>query len=105
MKLSELKGKGGFVSSELVKVPVKWEHGGETLEFDVHVRQLPFGDVERIYIDPMDKERSKTAAMIAACIVLGEGDEPMTYKDAYQLHPGLATELMVAISKVQTPKA
>lgn len=104
MKLADLKGKGGFVSTELVKKEVQWEHGGETLEFTIHVRRLPFGEVERLYIDPTDKDRSRNASLIAACIVLGDGDEPMTYKDAFALETSLATVFLKAITETQNPK-
>jgi hypothetical protein len=106
MKLSELKSKGGFVPTEPVKVSVRWERPDETMEFDVHVRRLPAGEFERIYADPKDKERSKTAALISACILFGEkADESISYKDAYQLEPSLASALINAITEVTRPKA
>jgi hypothetical protein len=106
MKLAELKAAGGFVSGEPVKTPVRWERGEEVIEFSVHVRRLSFGEYERLYIDPKDKERSRTAGLIAASILLGEkGDEPMTYKDAFQLDTSLAQALIAAIREVSRPKA
>lgn len=105
MKLAELKAAGGFVSGEPIKTHIVWERGPEPLEFDVHIRRLSFGDFERIYIDPKDKERSRTAALIAASVLLGEkGDEPITYKDAFQLEPKLASALVNAITEAARPK-
>lgn len=107
MKLSELKAAGGFVSAEPVKVPVRWRRGEDDVtEFDIHIRRLSFGEFERIYVDPKDKERSRTAALISACVLFGEkADEPITYKDAYQLEPSLASALVAAITEVTRPKA
>lgn len=106
MKLSELKAAGGFVPAEPIKVSVKWQRGAEVTEFDIHVRRLSFGEFERIYVDPKDKERSRTAALIAASVLLGEkADEPMTYKDAFQLEPSLASAMVTAITEVASPKA
>ena len=106
MKLSELKAAGGFVSPEPVKTHVKWQRGEDVTEFDIHVRRLSFGEFERIYVDPKDKERSRTAALISASVLLGEkADEPITYKDAFQLEPTLASALVAAITEVSRPKA
>lgn len=105
MKLAELKAAGGFVSAEPIKVPVKWQRGEDVTEFNIHVRRLSFGEFERIYVDPKDKERSRTAALISACVLLGDkADEPITYKDAYQLEPTLASALVNAITEVSRPK-
>lgn len=106
MKLAELKAAGGFVSGEPIKTSVRWDRNGEVTEFDVHVRRLSYGEMERIYIDPKDKERSRVAALIAASILLGDkGDEPITYKDAFLLEPGLANALLVSITEAGRPKA
>lgn len=107
MKLAELKAKGGLVSGEPIKTPVEWNSPAEgLLKFDVHIRRLSFGEFERIYVDPKDKERSRTAALIAASVLFGEkGDEPITYKDAFQLEPTLASALVAAITEVARPKA
>lgn len=107
MKLAELKAAGGFVNGEPIKTHIRWERPGkEAVEFDIHIRRLSFGEFERIYIDPKDKDRSRTASLIAASVLLGEkADEPLTYKDAFQLEPKLASALVKAINEVGRPKA
>lgn len=44
MNLEQLRTAGGFVALDPVKVPVAWK----AHNFDVFVRQLSFGDVERL---------------------------------------------------------
>jgi hypothetical protein len=105
MKLAELKQKGGFVSAEPVKVPVRWKRGDEVVEFDVHVRRLSAGEFERIWLDPKEKDRSRSASLISACVLFGEkADEPITYKDAFQLEPTLSSALVDAITEATRPK-
>lgn len=110
MKLSELKQKGGIVDASLVKKSVEWTHLDEagkvvTDSFDVFVRRLGYGVMERaMRPDPNDPERSLTAALISEAILLGEqADEPISYRDAFQLQPSLAKVLAVAIREVNEP--
>jgi hypothetical protein len=106
MNLKELRAKGAFVSSVPVRKSVKWKSGDEELSFDVHIRRIAFGDWERMFmVDDKDK-RSRSATMLSECIRLGEnGDEPLPYKDAYQLEPSLAAALIEAVNEVNGPKA
>lgn len=109
MKLEQLIARGGFVSPEPVKVHVKWERPdpetGETLtdEFDVFVMRRSFGSVERLFTNGDDK--SKSALLLSECIRLGEnGEERLSYEQAYQLDPSLASELIGAYNSVHTAK-
>lgn len=106
MLLKDLIDKGGFVSAEPVKKLVEWtrEDGGEivTDKFSVWVLRQSFGNIEKLWTGPDDQSHS--ALMISECIRFGEkAEERMTYEQAYQLHPGLATVLMVAFNEVNRP--
>lgn len=105
MKLSDLKG--AVVSSELVEKEIVWTRdvdGEEVTDtFTVFVKRPSFGDVERIFVGGDDKSRS--AAMIAACIRMGDqGEEALTYDQAYQLTPSLAKLLSDAVREVTDAK-
>lgn len=99
MKIAELKKKGGFVPSALVKKEVTWKKGDDELTFTVHVKRQSFGTVEKLFSG--DDDQSRSAAFIAASLRLGEnGVEEMTYEDAYQLDPSLAAVFIEAINEV-----
>lgn len=105
MKLSDLKG--AVVSGELVKKHLEWTRdvdGEEVTDtFDIFVKRPSFGDVERIFVGGDDKSRS--AAMISACVRMGDnGEELITYDQAYQLAPSLAALFSEAIKDVQSEK-
>lgn len=93
MNLAEIRNAGGFVSDEPVKVSIGW--GAH--KFDVFVKRLSFGQVENLFTSD---DRSKSARMIAASVLLGEDREPITYEDAYRLDPTLAAKLIEAINTV-----
>lgn len=103
MKLADLKAMGGFVPSAPVEREVTWK--GNT--FTVHVKRLSFGQVERLFLAEPD-DRSRSARFLAETICLDGGKTPLAYKDAYELEPSLATELMAAVNAVnetaQDPK-
>lgn len=93
MNLAEIRNIGGFVSAEPVKLPVTWkEH-----TFDVFVKRLSFGDVEKLY---GFEDGARSARMISAAILLGEDKEPISYDDAYRLDVSLATKLIEAFNTV-----
>lgn len=103
MLLKDLIDKGGFVSAEPVKKSIEWVHdvdGSEvTDKFDVWILKQSFGHMERVWSGPDDKSRS--AALISECVRFGENaEERLTYDQAFNLHPGLATVLMVAFNEV-----
>lgn len=109
MNLKDLKAKGGFVSSKPVRKEVVWTRkvdGDEVSdEFVIHVRPMSYGDIERIFIDPKDEERSRTAALLSESVLLGEDmKERLSYTDAYQLAPSLAAVLAKAVNEVNATK-
>lgn len=93
MNLSEIKAAGGFIPAEPVKVPVEWKE----YKFDVWVKRLSFGDVEGLFAAD---DRSRSARMIAAAVLLGENKEPISYDDAYRLDVSLASKLIEAFNSV-----
>ncbi len=93
MNLAEIKAAGGFIPAEPVKVPVEWNGH----KFDVFVKRLSFGEVENLFTSD---DRSKSARMIAASVLLGEDREPISYEDAYRLDPTLASKLIEAINRI-----
>lgn len=101
MDLKSLKDAGGIVPSALVKRSVTWERDdGEVLTFDIFVRRLSFGDVERVLQDE-ERGRSRVANLIAMAVRLGEeGSERLSYDDAFQLEPTLAKVFANAVSEV-----
>lgn len=113
MKLDQLKSRGAFITGQPVRKTITWVHAdpenGEEMTdtFDVFVRRLSFGDVERIYLAGTEGEqRSRSAALISARLLLGDNaDERITYEDAYQLDPGLAAKFLEAIAQVGEPGA
>lgn len=101
MNLSELKEAGGIIAAAPVKKSVTWEReGADPMTFDVHVRRLSFGTLERLLVADAD-DRSRSAAYLSATVLLGDGgDEPLSYEDAFQLDPSLATALITAAREV-----
>lgn len=105
MKLKDLEKAGGFVPVDGVKKSVTWKnrHTGEEFVFDVFVKRMSFGTMERFLVSTNDDDRSRGAMTIAECILFGDAGEPMTYEQAYQLEPSLASVLMNAVTEVNTP--
>ena len=103
MNLNELKAAGAIVPALPVKRHiVRNREGLETVEFDVHIRRLAFGPLERLMLDDTD-DRSRSAAYLSATVLLGDdGGEPLTYDDAYQLDPSLAAALLRAARQVNS---
>lgn len=111
MDLNQLKEKGGIVEAGLVKKEITWTRYNDedkkvTDKFDVFIRRLGFGLMERVMTaDPSDPDRSISASLISEAIRLGEnGEEVMTYVDAYQLQPTLAACFTKAIKEVNQAK-
>ena len=104
--LKQMDGRGNVVA---VDNP-KWEptYKGEVVTFEAWVKQLSFGDVDRIRslpVDSDDQERSAQALMISESIRLGKkGEERLTYEQAFQLKPSLAEAFMKAIGEVISVK-
>jgi hypothetical protein len=105
MDLAELQKIGGFVPSEPVKVKVDWNPPeGEPVSFDVHVRKLSAGALERLWVDTRT-DQSSSATMISTAVLLGDkADQRLTYDQAFQLEPSLATALLEAVDQVNPRK-
>lgn len=105
MNLKQLREKGGIVDATLVKKTVSWTHpdenGNEINDvFDVHIRRLAYGMVESV-LRPDGKSRSVTSQLISLAVLFGDGaDEQLSYDEAYQLEPGLAAALSIAVKEV-----
>lgn len=93
MNLTELKTLGACIDATPEKTVIEWK--GHSV--DVWVKRLAFGDVERLMA--LDGG-SKSAAMLAASILLGEDKEPLTLVDAERLDVTLAGKLIEAINGV-----
>ena len=109
MNLADLKSKGGFVSDKPVRKEVEWTRKVDgkkvTDKFVIHIRPMAYGDIERIFIDKDGEDRSKTAALLAESVLLGEeGAERLSYTDAYQLSPSLAAALAKVVNEVNALK-
>jgi hypothetical protein len=106
MNLAELKAKGGFVALAPVAKEVTWTHkndAGEEVKdtFTVFIKRHSFGTIEQIWAGESD--RSKSASYIAQSVRLGErGKDALSYEDAFQLDPSLATVLIGAINEVNS---
>jgi hypothetical protein len=96
MNIEQLRAAGGFVADEPVKVPVTWKDK----TFDVHIRRLAFGDVERMMRD----EVNSSVDLIAASVLLGDDFTPISHEDAARLDVTLAGALLTAVNEVNAPK-
>ncbi|MNJ65291.1 phage tail assembly chaperone family protein, TAC [Pseudomonas sp. R32] len=106
MNLNQLKAVGGIVDSQRVRKQISWHRhddlsGEETTEIlTLHVRRHSFGVIERLFAvdDPI---QSRNARYIAASVGLGEeGEEAMSYDDAFNLEPALGFLILNAINEV-----
>lgn len=103
MKLKDLKQKGGFIDLAPVEKDITWTNpDGEVLTFSILVKRQSFGSMERVLReDPKDPERSRNASMVAESVLLGDnGDEKISYEEAFSLAPSLALEFVKAINEV-----
>ncbi len=104
MKLAELEARGGMVDPTLVKKNITWkrkdEDGkSEELNFDIFVRKNSFGIIDS-QLRTQD-ERSKSALLISNGIRLGDdGEEAISYEQAYRLDPALAYTMVQAFMEV-----
>jgi hypothetical protein len=108
MKLQDLKQKGAIVAPGLTPKEITWTRKDPvtneelTDTFTVFVVRQSFGIISEIMRgDQANEGYSKTAALIASCIRLGDdGTEVMEYDEAYQLQPSLAWEFLGVINEV-----
>lgn len=105
MNLAEFKSKGACVDIAPLRRTISWSHVDEhgeqiTTTFDVWVRRLSFGTIDRLSKTD-EGDRSRNAELIAASIRLGEhAEEAMPYDVAFSLHTSLAIELVRVIGEV-----
>ena len=113
MDLKQLQELGGFVPRAPIKRPMKWQPlnddgtpKGDELTFDVFIRRLSFGKLEMLFDEkhqPLD--RARMSAYIADAVSLGDdGKQRISYQQAMELDPTLATVLMSAIGEVNGAK-
>ncbi|OPA92403.1 hypothetical protein BFW87_17480 [Pseudomonas fluorescens] len=106
MNLKQLKAKGGIVDGQPVKKDVSWTHldsktGKEVTDtFTLHIRRQSFGVIERLFTGG-ESAQSRNASYLAASVMLGaEGDEALSYDDAYSLEPSLGFVILNAVNEV-----
>jgi hypothetical protein len=112
MDLKQLQELGGFVPKAPIKRSVKWqplnEDGtpkGDELQFDIFIRKLSFGSLERLFDDKQPMDRARMSAYIADAVCLGEGGKQrLSYQQAFDLEPTLATAFMSAVGEVNGVK-
>jgi hypothetical protein len=112
MDLKQLQELGGFVPKLPIKRPVTWQPvnddgtpKGDELTFDVFIRKLSFGALERLFDDKQPIDRQRMSAYIADAVSLGdEGKQRISYQQAMELEPTLATALMNAVGEVNSVK-
>ncbi len=106
MDLKTLIEKGAIVAQTPVTQTISWTHltdSGEEVNdtFTVRIKKHSAGTIEEMWHGHGNgKKRSFQATLIAESILLGDGDEKFTYKQAYDLDPSLAQELVEVIDKV-----
>lgn len=105
MKVDELRARGGLIDSSMVKKNITWnkidEDGqADPVNFDIFVRKNSFGLLD--LANQLAREgKSRSAVVIAHGIRLGDqGEEEMSYEDAYQLDPGLSVVMFQAFMEV-----
>lgn len=99
MNLAQLKAAGAYITAEPVKHEIQWKEQ----TFNVHIRRMAYAEVEAI----MNAEGSKNAALVAASVLLGEGEdlEPITTADVERFDPQLVFALVAGINKVNGTQA
>lgn len=104
MKLAELEARGGMVDASLVKKNITWKRTDEDgnvdeVNFDIFVRKNSFGIIDT-QMRSAD-ERSKSALLISNGVRLGDnGEEAISYEQAYRLDPALAYSMVQAFMEV-----
>lgn len=106
MNLKQLKAKGGIVDAQPVKKDISWTHldsktGKQVTDtFTVYIRRQSFGVIERLFSQG-ESAQSRNASYLAASVSLGaEGDEALSYDDAFGLEPSLGFVILNAVNEV-----
>jgi hypothetical protein len=112
MELKDLRARGAFVAAPPVPTEVTWVHedpetGEEMTDtFTVFVRRMSVGWLDRVTTARADSQRSFRAALISEAVLFGEnGQESLTYDEAHQLDPGLATVLISAFNQLNAKRS
>ena len=117
MNIEQLTKIGAIVPALPQEEEIEWtqvDYAGEeqTYTATVFVRRLAYADQERMlklcgYFDRVEEgedvpeDKSTNSALIAIAVRFGdEAQEALTYEQACCLHPALAHELILAITKV-----
>jgi hypothetical protein len=103
--LKELRAMGALVSDIPVpkKITFTLDDGVERT-YDIHVKRLSVGDHEKLFIADKDQQ-SRTAKLISEAITLGaDGKERLPFKEAYSLHPSIASAMLGAFNEVNGAK-
>jgi hypothetical protein len=99
------KFDGFFVSSEVHERTVKLSDGSEHV---LHFRELPVTEFRRFQMaersDDEEVRIGSQARLIAAGLCEPDGSPSMTYDEARQLKPAVASALVVALMDVNRPK-
>lgn len=99
----DLQKAGAFVSKGTVKKTVVWKRGDREDVFEIHIKNLPAGDAEKLFKG--DKDQSMSAKVVASAVCVDEKGTPLlTYEQAYQLEPSLMGVLVDAVNEVYAPK-
>lgn len=101
LTLENLKNSGGFIASAPIKREIKFKLDDEQeVSGFIHVKRLSIGDYEKLFVLTPD-DQSKTAHLISETVSLGEnGEEKISFTDAYQLHPALAAAMLAEFNEV-----
>src|SRR5690606_30051105 len=119
---------GAVIPAAPVAQEITWTppDAAEPVTFTVFVKRLAYGDYERLFMEALDvaaaeepddpdadqegqakailkrqdiPKRSRQALLISISIRLGDGTEQISYEQAYQRHPSLASAFVRAINK------
>ncbi len=103
--LKELRAKGALVSDVPVRKEIMFKlDGDEEISAVIHVKRLSVGDHETLFLSA-DDGKSRTAKLIETAITLGnDGKERIPFKEAYSLHPSIASAMLGAFNEVNGAK-
>jgi hypothetical protein len=96
MRLADLLAAGGIVPDDLVKREVVWDNGVA----EVSIKRMGYGEVEKAILSRTADQTSNSAWLIASCVYLDDGNERLSYDQAYWLHPSLFKALSEAVTEV-----
>lgn len=102
--LKNLQDLGAFVGDKPLKKEITFKVDDVENTATIHVRRLSTGDYESLLLSE-EKGRSRTAEIIQQCIRLGEeGEEALTYEQAYNLLPAVGAAMVNAFNEVNAAK-